>query len=129
MTEEALTADFDRMLSAMTGLPDTKITKPSTILELYPMLHERNATFVVQTHRGKENGFTIFLTIADVQGLRRIVIPPKVAGAVYRQRQSLTDRSTPASRARAAKKRETERRRKERQARKEAYAARQNGKQ
>lgn len=124
MTNEAQTADFDRILSQMVGLPDTKITKPSTILDIYPMLHEKNVTFVVQTHRGKESGFTIFIQIVDAQGRHRVVIPPKVAAAMYRQRQSLTDRSTPESRRRDAAKRQREKQRKEREARKAAYAAR-----
>lgn len=97
-----MTNDFDRLLSAMTGLPDTKLTRPTTILEAHPMLHERNATFVVQTHRSRDGGFTVFLTVVDADGHRRIVVPPKVAAAIYRQREALVDRSTPESRKRRA---------------------------
>lgn len=124
MTQETLTVDFDRMLSTMVGLPDSKTTKPRTILDIYPMIHERNVTFVVQTHRAKDSGFTIFLQIVDAQGSRRVVIPAKVAAAIYAQRQSLTDRSTPESRKRAAVKRQRERQRKERETRRAAYASR-----
>src|SRR5262245_45373602 len=99
---DTLGPDFDRMLSQMTGLPDSKLAKPRTILDIYPMVYERNVTFVVQTHRGKETGFTIFLQIVDAQGSRRVVIPSKVADAIYSQRAALVDRSTPESRKRAA---------------------------
>lgn len=113
-------ADFDRILSSVTGLPDTKITRPRTILDIYPMLHEKNATFVVQTHRAKDSGFTIFLQIVDAQGSRRVVLPAKVTSAIYAQRQALTDRSTPESRARKAKAAQRKRQKEEREKRKMA---------
>ena len=124
MTLEAQTADFDRILSSMIGLPDTKITKPRPVQDIYPMLHERNATFVVQTHRAKNAGFTVFVQIVDAQGSRRIVLPPKVSAAIYAQRQSLTDRSTPESRARKAKANQRKKQKVEREARRVAFATR-----
>ena len=81
-------------------------------------------TYVVQTYRNEDGGFTIFLQMVDAEGRARFIIPPRVAQAIYRQRQSLTDKSTPASRAKARRSKERERKRKERTARKQAYAAR-----
>ena len=121
---EPVKADFDRILSTIVGLPDTKTTKPATILDVYPLLYEKNVTFVVQTHRNKEAGFTVFLQIVDAEGSRRVVVPPKVAAAIYRQRQALTDRSTPESRKRRAASAERKRQAAERAARKAAYAKR-----
>jgi hypothetical protein len=129
MTLEAPTADFDRSRSQMAGLPGVKFTMARTILDVYPMLHEKNVTFVIETARKQvpgdnDSGFTIFLQIVDAQGSRRVVIPPKAAAIIYRQRQSLTDRSTPESRKRAAARRQREKQRKEREARRAKYRAR-----
>ena len=52
-----------------------------------------------QTYRHREQGDTIFLETISAEGSIRIAIPPKVAEAIARQRDSLTDKS----RSKAAK--------------------------
>ena len=54
-------------------------------------------------------------------GLTRLVLPDKVAQAIYRQRAALTDRSTPESRRRKAAARERARKREEKAARSAAW--------
>lgn len=101
---------FDRIMGLIVGLPDTKLSRPSTVLTVMPLVGA-SVTYVVQTHKAKE-GFTVFLQMVDAEGRARFVIPPKVADAIYRQRQSLADRSTPESRARQRRRQEREKARK-----------------
>lgn len=102
---------YDRMLDMFTSAPESKVTKPSTYMTIMPFVGDVR-TFVVRTGRSKEYGFAIFVEIAGPDGLVRIALPDKAAQAIYRQRENLTDRSTPASRARktatAKRKRERE---------------------
>ena len=121
--EMAARHSYDRLMEFMIHAPDSKVTRPTTIMTVLPIVGDVK-TVVVRTARNKEHGFTIFLEIADASGLTRIAIPNKAAEAVYRQRQSLTDRSTPESRAKATRQRQREKQRKERAARKAAFAAR-----
>jgi hypothetical protein len=58
----------------------------------------------------------------------RLVLPDKVAQAIYRQRAALFDRSTPDSRARAKAKRDRERKREEKAARQAAWRKKNPGK-
>lgn len=123
---EAQTAKFDRILGDLTGLPDVKMSRPSTQLDVLPIVGDA-VTYVVTTARS-EAGFTIFLQIVDAEGRARLVIPPRVSAALYRQRQSLADRSTPASRQRAKKARETAKAKRDREARRKKWAEAHPGK-
>lgn len=114
---------FDRVLDGVHGLPGYKSTKPSTVIDKIPILAV-TTSYIVQTYKTADNGFMIFMQIVDAEGRARFIVPNKVAQAIYRQRQSLADRSTPGSRARKAKARERERQRKARAARREAYRLR-----
>lgn len=100
-------AKFDRVLGSLSGLPGSKITRPSTVLTTVPILNV-TTTAVIQTYRSKEGAYTVFLQLVDGDGHLRIVLPDKVCQALYRQRESVVDRSTPDSRARAKAKRERE---------------------
>lgn len=112
---------YDRMLEMFLHLPDTKVVKPTTHMVVMPIVGDVR-TFVVRTGRSKEYGFAIFLEIAGPDGLVRIALPDKAAQAIYRQREALVDRSTPASRA---KKAATAKRNRERAAKAARRAARQ----
>ena len=112
---------FDRVLGCIDGMPDVQSTKPSTVMSVLPFVGAV-VTYVVQTYRTKDQGFMVFLQTVDAEGRARFLIPDKVAQAIYRQRQSLTDRSTPASRARQQRKRERERRRVAKEARRQRLA-------
>src|SRR5437016_1206910 len=93
---------FDKVHGVLTGLPDVRMTKPATILESVPIVN-LTTTAVVQTYRNlEEDTFVIFLQLVDATGHTRLVIPDRVARAIYRQRDNLMDRSTPESRRRAA---------------------------
>ena len=81
---------FDRALS-LVEMPDVLASKPSIVQAINALLGH-SATFQVQTAKN-EDGFTVFITIVDEQGLNRIVLPPKVTATISRQRQSLIDRS------------------------------------
>lgn len=111
---------FDRLLGKIDGLPGVQRTRPTTVLSIMPFLGNA-LTYVVQTYRTADDGFIVFLQMVDAEGRERLVLPDKVAQAIYRQRQSLTDRSTPASRERQRHKREREKRRREREARRQRW--------
>jgi hypothetical protein len=80
---------FDRLLGALHELPDVTRTKPTTLVVTTPIIGA-SQTFIVQTLRQREKGDTIFLQYMDADGAVRIAIPPEVADAIARQRDSLT---------------------------------------
>ena len=114
---------FDRIYAGYDGLPGFKRTRETTVRQAIPIVGIVT-TFVIQTMKTNDAGFTIFLEVMDAEGKDRLVLPGKVAEAIYRQRQSLTDRSTPASRAAKARKRQRDREKRERTARRKAWAER-----
>ena len=89
---------YDRMISALSGLPDVVHSRPTTIRTLTPLLGN-SQTYIVQTYRQKERGDTIFLESMGREGSLRIVLPPQVAEVISRQRDVLTTKN----RRRAAK--------------------------
>jgi hypothetical protein len=89
---------FDRMLGALDGLPDVTASRPSTIRAIVPLLGLAQ-TFIVQTYRQKDVGDTIFLECVSAEGSLRLAIPPKVADAIARQRDAISDQA----RSKAAK--------------------------
>lgn len=88
MTGPAVPDAFDRIIGQLHGLPEVRNTRPSTVTTVLPILGN-SQTFVVQTYRD-DRGDTIFLQMVDAEGRARIVIPPAVASAIARQRDSLT---------------------------------------
>ena len=114
---------FDRFHASIDGLPGVTTTKPSAIKQALPLVGSVS-TVTVQTFKGKEFGFTIAMTVVDADGMaNNFILPNKVALAIYRQRQSLADRSTPASRARRQRSRQAQRRRQDKAERRARYAA------
>ena len=80
------------------GLADIALwTKPTTVQNV--IFTGQAETFVVRTARD-EVGDHIFIERMDESGVVRLAMPPKVANAISRQRDSLTARM----RSRAAKK-------------------------
>jgi len=79
---------FDRILGALTGLPDVTHTKAATVQVLSPLIGE-SQTITVQTYRQREQGDTIFLVVASAEGLVRVHLPPAAAELISRQRDSL----------------------------------------
>ena len=113
---------FDRVIGTLTGLPGVRETKPATVMQTIPILNE-TTTAVVQTYRTEDDGYVIFVQVVDSTGHMRIVLPDRVARAIYRQRDKLTDRSTPESRRRAKASRDRQKAREERERRKAAWRA------
>ncbi len=84
---------FDRMLGQLIDLPDVLRTKAANVRHVPPLGVGGAQTFIVQTIRQKERGDTIFLELVNNTGTTRIVIPPKVANLIARQRDGLTRRA------------------------------------
>jgi hypothetical protein len=116
MLNESASQRFDRVIGTLHDLPGVKSTRPTTVRAIMPLSNEAS-THIVQTMRTEDGGFVVFIETMDAQGHVRLVLPDKVAQALYRQRQSLTDRSTPESRARKAARAARERQRQEKAAR------------
>lgn len=82
---------FDATLGAIDGLPGVTKSRPATIVTVAPILGNAE-TFIVQTYQDREEGFTAFVQQVSGQGSVRIVLPPAVTAAIYRQRDSLVKR-------------------------------------
>jgi hypothetical protein len=88
ITTEYQTVDaFDRLIGSLSGLPGVVHSREATITIATIV---ESSTFIVQTYRLPELGDTIFLQRVDRNGAVRIAIPPKVAEAIARQRDSLS---------------------------------------
>jgi hypothetical protein len=85
---ESTLDNFDRILAGLDGLPDVAHAGPSTIRSV--SFIGTAQTFIVTTYRMREQGDTIFLDGVSAEGAMRLVIPPKVADAIARQREALT---------------------------------------
>ncbi len=89
--------EFDRLLGSLDGLPDVVGTKPSTVRTVTPLLG-KSQTFIVQTLRqargeAGHGGDTIFVEYVAGGASVRLVIPPKVADLIARQREALTTKT------------------------------------
>jgi hypothetical protein len=82
---------FDRLIGTIDGLPEVTKARPSTVTTVVPMIG-LSQTYVIQTYK-TEDGYYVFLQMVDSEGRARIAIPPKVAAAIYRQRESLVKSS------------------------------------
>jgi hypothetical protein len=89
MNQTGLPDQFDRLIGSLHGLPDVLSSKPSTIRTLSPLIGSAQ-TFIVQTYRQREQGDTIFVECVSGDGSFRLAIPPKVAEAIARQRDTLS---------------------------------------
>lgn len=80
---------YDRQRAGLEGV--ALFTKPSTIQNVEGITG-RAETFVIRTCRAEELGDFIFIECMDDSGVIRLALPPKVADAIARQRDSLTTR-------------------------------------
>ena len=83
---------FDRTLGALDGLPGVLATSQATIQMTSPLVGNAE-TFIVQTVRQPDTGDTIFLQAISAGRSFRLVIPPRVAATIARQRDALTGRA------------------------------------
>jgi hypothetical protein len=88
---EQMPDTYDRLMSALDGLPDVVTTRPSTVRAV--TLLGNSETHIVQTMRQRDRGDTIFLEIVSRDGAVRLVIPPAVADTIARQRDALTSKA------------------------------------
>jgi hypothetical protein len=79
---------FDRIIGQIDGLPGVSKARPTSVTTVMPIIGI-SQTYVVQTYKDDEEGFFVFLQMVDAEGRARIAIPPKVAQAIYRQRDAL----------------------------------------
>ena len=79
---------FDRIRAGMDGRPDVTRTRISTVRNIDPLVGNVS-TFLIESVREKDEGDTIFLEVASKDGNVRIVLPPKVANVIARQRDAL----------------------------------------
>jgi hypothetical protein len=86
--EHTIRSEFDRILGGLDGLPDVAHAGPSTIRSV--SFIGTAQTFILSTYRMREQGDTIFLETISGEGSLRLVIPPAVADAIARQRDTLT---------------------------------------
>lgn len=91
MNDEKRVDAFDRIIGSIDGLPDVNKARPTTVTTVMPIIGNAQ-TYVVQTYKG-EGGYYVFLQMVDAEGRARIAIPPKVAAALYRQRDALVKQS------------------------------------
>jgi len=88
MNDVNVITEFDRLVGALEGLPDVTKTKPTTIRAMLPLVGIAHS-YIIQTYRQRDKGDTIFLETIGSEGSVRIAIPPQVADAIARQRESL----------------------------------------
>jgi hypothetical protein len=83
---------FGRAMSVLKDLPDIIKTKPTTQVET-PSFAGEPHTYIVQTYRRKEEGdFIFFQDVSSGQAVQ-IVIPPRIADIIARQRDQLSSKS------------------------------------
>ena len=80
--------NFDRIIGSIDGLPGVTKARPTSVTTVMPIIGN-SQTYVVQTYKDEAEGFYVFLQMVDSEGRARIAIPPKVAAAIYRQREAL----------------------------------------
>src|SRR3989304_990356 len=114
-------AKFDRVRGGLEGLPGTRMTQPSTVIQAIPIIGTV-VSYIIETWKDDEHGFVMFLQLVDADGRERFILPNKVLRAIYRQRDRLADRSTPESRARKKRAAEVKKRRAEKKTRQQRFA-------
>lgn len=87
---------FDRAIGRFKGIPDVIESRATTLRDIGP-LGVGTHTFIVQTVRsrddkGKSGDFIFLQDIAGNEAVQ-VVIPPKVAETIARQRDQLTAKS------------------------------------
>lgn len=90
--------EFDRKEGSLHGLPDVLHTKPSTVEVLQPFGVSRDV-WIVRTYRMPAEGDWLFLTRFSGGTTERMLIPPRIAETISRQRDQLTSKG----RSKAAK--------------------------
>lgn len=77
---------FDHLHGEMMSLSDVARIKPATRVIHFPLLG--SVQYTVETMRQAEQGDTVFLTVVEGKGNKRIAIPPAVSDLIARQRDA-----------------------------------------
>lgn len=85
---------FDRMMGSLTDLNET-VRSAETVIRDTPLfgVGAGTTTFIVQTIRQKDVGDYIFIESVEEDRTVRMVLPPKVAAVIARQRDTLTTKN------------------------------------
>ncbi len=86
----ATISKFDRTVAGLQGGNNLAV-KAATIEHIDPILGEAE-TFIVQTIRD-QTGDHVIVKFVDKEGVKRLILPPKVVGTIVRQRDALTARN------------------------------------
>ena len=81
-------SDFDRKIGSLDGRPDVVKTAPSTQRVTEVLIG--GASYIIQTFREGDAWDWIFVERISGEGHIRLVLPPKVANCIARQRKSVT---------------------------------------
>lgn len=100
MDTDNTVSKYDRLRGSLEGV--AVFSKPSTVQNI-EIITGKEETYVVETGRLAEKGDYIFVRCMDDSGVTRLAMPPKVAAAIARQRESLSKRIRTASLRQAAK--------------------------
>ena len=95
---------FNRLLGSLHGLPEVISTKPS-VVQAVTVITGESEFYSVQTYRQKESGDTIFLQCVREGETIRMALPPAVANAIARQRESISARTRSLTAKRVAQER------------------------
>jgi hypothetical protein len=90
MDNDHMISKFDRSVAGLQG-GNNLATKATTIEHTDPILGEAE-TFIVQTIRDQK-GDHIIVKFVDKEGVKRLILPPKVTMTIARHRDALTARS------------------------------------
>lgn len=91
-SERVTLSVYGRAMSILKDLPDIIKTKPTTVVET-PSFAGEPHTYIVQTYRRLEEGDYIFFQDVVNGTATQIVIPPRIASILARQRDQLTGKS------------------------------------
>jgi hypothetical protein len=90
MDNDHMISKFDRAVAGLQG-GNNLAAKATTIEHIDPILGEAE-TYIIQTVRDQK-GDHVIVKFVDKEGVKRLILPPKVTGTIVRQRDALTARS------------------------------------
>jgi hypothetical protein len=89
MDNDHMISKFDRAVAGLQG-GHNLAAKATTIEHIDPILGEAE-TYIIQTVRDQK-GDHVIVKFVDKEGVKRLILPPKVTGTIVRQRDALTAR-------------------------------------
>lgn len=81
----------DRQYAGLLG--GNNLQTKATTIEVVNNITGETETFIIQTIREEKKGDHIVLKFMDKDGVKRLILPPKVAATIERQHNSLSAKS------------------------------------